>query len=243
MTLHLIGLGLCDQNDLTLRGLEALKKCTTIYFENYTSVLQCKKEEIENLTKKKIIEADREQVENKSEEILAKAQKENVALLVIGDPMSATTHINFLIEAKKRNITCEVIHNASILTAIGITGLQLYKFGKTTSMPFADSSTPAEVIKENQKNNAHTLVLLDLIPQKNQCLTIAEAIMRLLDKKVITETSLIVATARIGCKDQIIKAGMVKDVRQTNFGKPPYCLVIPAPKLHFIEEEALNLRR
>src|SRR3989344_9097455 len=130
MTLHLIGLGLCNEQDITLRGLEALKKCSTIYFENYTSVMQCTIEDIEKLTKKKIIEANREQIENKSEEILKQAEKENIAILVIGDPMSATTHINFLIEAKKRNIKCEVVHNPSILTAIGITGLQLYKFGK-----------------------------------------------------------------------------------------------------------------
>ena len=241
MTLYLIGLGLCDQNDLTLRGLEAIKKCTTIYFENYTSVLQCTIEDIEKLTKKKIIKANREQIENSAEQILKQAEKENVVILIIGDPMSATTHVNFLIEAKKRNIKVEIIHNASILTAIGITGLQLYKFGKTTSMPFADSETPAQAIKDNQKNNLHTLVLLDLIPEKNQFLTITEAAQRLADKKVISEKSLIVATARIGCPDQIIKAGTLKEIKQTNFGKPPYCLVIPAPKLHFMEEEALQL--
>lgn len=241
MTLHLIGIGLCSEQDITVRGLEAIKKCTTIYFENYTSVLQCTKQDLEKLTKKSIIEADREQIENKQEEILKKAEKENVAILIIGDPMSATTHINFIVEAKKRNIPTEVIHNASILTAVGITGLQLYKFGKTTSMPFADSKTPSEAIKENQKSNLHTLVLLDLIPQKSQFLTIAEAAQRLADKKVITEKSMIVAAARIGCQNQIIKAGQAKNIKKIDFGKPPYCLIIPAPKLHFMEEEALSI--
>ncbi len=237
MTLHLIGLGLCNEQDITLRGLEAIKKCTTIYLENYTSVLQCTKADIEKLTKKHIIEAGREQIENKTEEILNKAEKENVAILIIGDPMSATTHINFLIEAKKRNIKCEVIHNASILTAIGITGLQLYKFGKTTSLPFADSDTPLKVIKENQKNNLHTLVLLDLNPKQNQFLTIQQAI----EKLKLPEKTLVVAAARIGSQNQTIKAGPAKDIKRIEFGKPPYCLIIPAPKLHFIEEEALEL--
>jgi diphthine synthase len=241
MTLYLIGLGLCDQNDITLRGLEAIKKCSIIYFENYTSVLQCTIEDIEKLVKKKIIKANREQIENNAEQILKEAEKQNVAILIIGDPMSATTHVNFMIEAKKRNIKCEVVHNASILTAIGITGLQLYKFGKTTSMPFIDSDAPVQVIKENKKNNLHTLILLDLVPEKNQFLTIAEAAQRLAEKKVISEKSLIIAAARIGCQDQIIKAGTIKDIKQTSFGKPPFCLIIPATKLHFIEEEALDL--
>ena len=239
MTLYLIGLGLCNQDDLTLRGLEAIKKCSLIYFENYTSVLQCAKEDIEKLTKKKITEANREQIENNAEQIIKKAEKENVAILVIGDPMGATTHINFLIEAKKRNIKIEVIHNASILTAVGITGLQLYKFGKTTSMPFADSDAPIQAIKDNQKSNLHTLILLDLVPEKKQFLTISEATQRL--KKAITEKTIIIAAARIGCPEQIIKAGTLRDIQKVNFGKPPFCLIIPAPKLHFVEEEALVL--
>jgi hypothetical protein len=37
--LYLIGLGLGDEKDITLRGLEAVKKCEKVYMEAYTSLL------------------------------------------------------------------------------------------------------------------------------------------------------------------------------------------------------------
>ena len=37
--LYIIGLGLGDEKDITLRGLEAVKSCHKIYIEAYTSLL------------------------------------------------------------------------------------------------------------------------------------------------------------------------------------------------------------
>ena len=37
--LYIIGLGLCDEKDITLKGLEAIKKSKKIYLEHYTSIL------------------------------------------------------------------------------------------------------------------------------------------------------------------------------------------------------------
>lgn len=37
--LYFIGLGLGNEKDITLRGLEAVKSCEKIFLENYTSVL------------------------------------------------------------------------------------------------------------------------------------------------------------------------------------------------------------
>lgn len=37
--LFIVGLGLGDEKDITLRGLEAVKKCKTVYIEAYTSLL------------------------------------------------------------------------------------------------------------------------------------------------------------------------------------------------------------
>ena len=39
MTLYLIGLGLNDEKDITIKGLEAIKNCDYIYLESYTSLL------------------------------------------------------------------------------------------------------------------------------------------------------------------------------------------------------------
>lgn len=40
----LVGLGLGDAKDVTVKGLEIIKKCTRVYLEAYTSVLTVGKE-------------------------------------------------------------------------------------------------------------------------------------------------------------------------------------------------------
>lgn len=37
--LYIIGLGLGNEKDITLRGLEAVKNCSKVYIESYTSLL------------------------------------------------------------------------------------------------------------------------------------------------------------------------------------------------------------
>jgi diphthamide biosynthesis methyltransferase len=37
--LYLIGLGLSDETDITVKGLETVKKCSRVYLEAYTSIL------------------------------------------------------------------------------------------------------------------------------------------------------------------------------------------------------------
>ena len=37
--LHLVGLGLADETDITVRGLEIVKKAERVYLEAYTSIL------------------------------------------------------------------------------------------------------------------------------------------------------------------------------------------------------------
>lgn len=46
MTIFLIGLGLGDPKDVTVKGLEIIKKCERVYLESYTSILGCPKEEL-----------------------------------------------------------------------------------------------------------------------------------------------------------------------------------------------------
>lgn len=37
--LYLIGLGLSDETDITVKGLEVVKKASRVYLETYTSIL------------------------------------------------------------------------------------------------------------------------------------------------------------------------------------------------------------
>jgi diphthine methyl ester synthase len=90
--LYLVGLGLADEQDITLRGLNAIKRCTRIYLESYTSILHIPKERLESFYSKSIILADREMVESQADEILDNAQNEDIAFLVVGDPFGCSTH-------------------------------------------------------------------------------------------------------------------------------------------------------
>lgn len=65
-----------------------------------------------------------------------RAQTEDVALLVVGDPFGATTHCDLLQRAKELGVPVNVVHNASIMNAVGCCGLQLYRFGETVSICF-----------------------------------------------------------------------------------------------------------
>jgi diphthamide biosynthesis methyltransferase len=57
--LYFIGLGLGDEKDITVRGLEAVKRCTKVVLERYTSVLGVDKEKLEAFYGRPVTYADR----------------------------------------------------------------------------------------------------------------------------------------------------------------------------------------
>ncbi len=173
--LYLVGLGL-EWKDLSLKAVEAVQKCDKVYLESYTSLSNFSVLQLERLLGKKIQVLDRMQVEEEKP-FLEDVGVKDVALLVYGDPLSATTHTEILMSAKTR---VEVIHAPSVFTAVAETGLQLYKFGKVGSVPFFKSESFFGILEQNQQINAHTLFLLDLDPKGEKFLTIGEAIKRLL---------------------------------------------------------------
>ncbi len=246
--LYLIGLGL-SWKDLSMKALEALSVCEEIYVEGYTSVADFTPLQLQRLLGKPIHVLDRKQVEEEMI-FLGDAEVKNAALLIYGDPLSATTHQEILQLAKKRNIETKVIHAPSIFTAIAETGLSLYRFGKVASIPISEKGFEPEsffdILKGNLSNDAHTLFLLDLRPADNKFLTIPEAIKQLLeiskrqkDTETFHEGSTVVGCARLGQENSIIKAGPAKDIMKEDFGNPPYCLIVPA-KLNHKEEEYLQ---
>ena len=265
MTLYLIGLGLYDEKDITVKGLETVKKCDYIYLEHYTSVLGVSVEKLEKYYHKKIIVADRDLVEKNADEIIDKAVKKDVAFLVVGDVFGATTHTDFMIRAKEKDVKIEIIHNASIMNAIGVTGLELYKFGKTTSITFPEENfkptTAYEVILSNSKIGLHTLCLLDIKvaedsiedmrkgiknPLPPRFMTVNQGIQSLLEMEkekklgLIKETTLVIGCARIGAPDQKIVYGTIKELLTLDFGAPLHCLIVTG-NLHFMEEQALSM--
>ncbi|EAU39248.1 diphthine synthase [Aspergillus terreus NIH2624] len=164
--LYLVGLGLADETDITVKGLEVVKKAERVYLEAYTSILLVDKEKLEAFYGRPVIVADRELVESGSDDILAGADKTDVAFLVVGDPFGATTHTDLVLRARELGIESKVIPNASIMSGIGCTGLQLYNFGQTVSMVFFTEnwkpSSYYDRVKENVQLGLHTLVLVDI---------------------------------------------------------------------------------
>ena len=231
--LYLIGLGL-GWKDLSLKALEALSSCDAVFLEGYTSVSDFSVKRLERLIGKKIQVLGRKDVEEKKEFL---NPVKNIALLVYGDPLSATTHTEVIKEAEKRKIEVQIIHSVSILTAVAETGLSLYRFGKVASIPIWEKSFKPEsffdVLEENQKINAHTLFLLDLKPAEEKFLTPKQAIELLLkisekrESKAFNEDTLCLACSRLGMEEQIIKVGKAKELIK-DFGKEPYCLIVPA---------------
>ncbi|MCD4771556.1 diphthine synthase [archaeon] len=237
MTLHLIGTGM-TQNSISADALETLKTADKIYLENYTVNFPYPKEELEKNYNIKIQELSRQQVENES--ILQEAKSQNIALLVYGDSLSATTHMQLILEAKKQNIPYKIYHNASILTTIAETGLSLYKFGKTTSMPnWAEHTNKPtsfiNYIKQNLSIDAHSLILTDI------GLEIKNAIEQLIEstkKENLKLPKKIIAISHAGTSQQKIFYDAPQNLQNKNIPMP-FCLIIPN-NLNHIEKEMLE---
>ena len=86
MVLYIVGLGLGDERDVTVRGLEAIKSCDKVFLEMYTSILRVDKSRLEAYYGKEVVVADRNMVESEAEQIYEPAREGNVAMLVVGDP-------------------------------------------------------------------------------------------------------------------------------------------------------------
>lgn len=263
--LTFIGLGLWDEKDITVKGLEAIKNADFVYLECYTGVLGVPVSKLKRFYEKDIILASRTMVEQEAEEILDKAVDHGVVFLVVGDPFAATTHTDLLLRAVERNIACHVIHNASVFTAISSTGLQLYKFGKTTSLVIPEENwnpeTAYNVIKQNKENGLHSLVLLDIKidfdrtyeatkkfteDKSFRFMKLNDAVKLLLEiesrrgENVFEAGTMCIGCARLGSEKQIIKYGEAQELEKLDFGEPLHCLIVPG-ELHFMEEKVLEL--
>lgn len=247
--LYFIGLGLYDEKDISLKGIEALRKSDTIYAEFYTANLfGTTLDTLKFMIGKDITVLSRSEVEEENI-ILEIAKEKDVAFLTAGDPLIATTHTDLMMEAKKRGIETTVIHSSSILSAApGLAGLQAYKFGKVTTIPFPEENyfphSPYTAVKANIEFNAHTLVLLDIRADENRYMTVNEGLEYLLrveeerKERILTEDTIAVGIARAGSNKPFVRADKIKNLINEDFGGPLHCMIIPA-ELHFMEAEYL----
>ena len=248
--LYIIGLGLEPNcKDLTIKGLEALKKSDIIYFEGYTANINYNFSYLKKMCGKDVVPLSREDVEVKNLPV-EEAEKKVISFLVPGDPLFATTHKEVIVECVKRKIDWEVINAPSILTVCGKTGLSLYKFGRVVSVPFVDKAkgylptTPYLYLKKNFENDLHTLVLLDIGMSPNEAIEILismerKANMEGEEKESFFKNKKLFVCSRMNHADESISYLKVEDLKNHEFGKGPHCLIFPA-NMEFHEEEFLK---
>lgn len=238
MTFYLIGLGL-NENSITGEAWQTLQKCERVYLEGYTVEFPYDTDLLSKGINKEIIKLNREEVER--EEFLIEAKNADIALLVYGSPLSATTHYSLISKCINEGIKHKIIYNGSILDAVAETSLQLYKFGKIVSMPKwikskYEPESFIEIIKDNQKIKAHTLILVDIGLDYEDALG---QLMKSLKNNGMKIDELVICS-RLGTADsKIIYSNMEKLLKINNI-KEPFCFIIPSKELHFTEEEALE---
>ena len=250
--LTFIGLGLFDEKDISLKGLEAIENADMVFAEFYTSFLMGSSvEKMEELYGKKVNVLSREDVEQHPD-WLENAKTKDVAFLTGGDTMVSTTHVDLRLRAQDMGIETKLIHGASIASAVcGLSGLQNYRFGKASTIPHPYTSsrgvtviseTPYDTIKLNKEKDLHTLVFLDIDKEKGY-MKVNRALELLLEVEKrkgegVMDRAIVVGIARAGSPEPTVKAGYAQDLLDYDFGEPLQILVVPA-SLHFLEAEAL----
>jgi diphthine synthase len=234
--LYLIGLGL-NEKGISLQGLESIKKCKYVYLEDYTVDFPYSTDKLEKVLNTKIIKLGRKEVE--SDRLISESSRADIALLIYGCPLFATTHLSLLEEAKSKKIKFKVIYSASVLDAVAETGLQLYKFGKITSLPaWSERYRPDsffDTLKENSGVRAHSLILCDI------GLNFKDAIKQLeesLDKNNFNAGKIIICSC-LGTDKSRIYYNSIDELKKIKNVSLPFCIIIPS-ELHFLEKEFLE---
>ncbi|MCX8197297.1 MAG: diphthine synthase [Candidatus Micrarchaeota archaeon] len=247
-----VGLGISDEKGISIEGLEALRSSDKIFAEAYTNFLpEGTIERLQALAGKSIQLLSRKEVESESI-ILEAAKSQNVAFVVPGDPLIATTHISLLLAAKKQSIPVKVIHSSSVLSAaIGESGLQAYKFGKTATIAFwKENYKPTaayDAVLENKKRGLHTLLLLDIDEQLGP-MEPQQAAQILLEMEKQAKGGLFSCDTKVvliqgaGWKKSQTLYLSLGQILKMRAQKAPSVFVVPG-RLHFLEEEFLSSLR
>ncbi|MFH1237641.1 MAG: diphthine synthase [Candidatus Aenigmatarchaeota archaeon] len=237
--LSLIGLGIWDERDLSLRGVDACKRADKLYCELYTAAWGGDIAKLEKLVGKKIQVVERSDVEDDSDKLVEEAKTKRIALLAPGDPLTATTHVHLVMECRQKGIDYEVVHASSIYTAIAKSGLQLYKFGRTatviTPAKGYESESFYDALAENHKHGLHTLLLLDVNMGTKQAFDILLAIEK---KKKASALKEAVICSALGSENERVIYGRTSDLLDIELPAPAV-IIIPG-KLHFLEKEFLD---
>ena len=151
--LLLIGMGMGGVNGMTIAAKHAATVADHRRYEAYTALWP--DDELAHLEHEigSIERVMRPEVEQ-PDALFALAETGLVALLIVGDPLQATTHVDLQLRAEELGVTCQVFHGISITSVVtGAVGLSNYKFGRQTTLtyPYGDwvATSPLEVLASN----------------------------------------------------------------------------------------------
>ena len=253
-----IGLGL--SLDLMPLGsfVKLVRNCDKIVVDSYTSIWFPNLLELVNIFSKlgkEIVIAKRNYLEGTNPlYLIEESRKRNVCIAVSGDPFIATTHIALAVEGMNRDIDVEVVPGTSIVSvAMSVSCLQSYRFGKMVTLVKPREGIrfeyPLMVIKENRSRNLHSLLLLDLDIESGYYMTPSEAAEIIIETQkslgievINANTDKLVILEALGSANQSIHLKTLNELlhEKNIYKQPPYTIIVPAQKLHPIEEECLR---
>ena len=240
--LYLVGLGIWDEGDITLKGIDVCRKAKKVYAELYTSAWGGDLGKLEKLMGKSIKVLERRDMEERCSRLVKEAKRSSIAILVPGDPLSATTHSALMDEAMKARVSVEVIHSSSVFTAVAETGLSLYNFGKTVTVVTPSKKYKPDsfydTINENMDKGMHTLILLDITMSVQEGLAVLMEIERKKQKKVFQHQGKVLIASAIGSGKKRMMYGKLTKLANEDF-PPPAVIIVPG-RLNIFEKEFLE---
>jgi diphthine synthase len=245
--LFLVGAGL-SEGGLTEEALELLKRTEVkVFAEKYTGWFGERIPDLERKIGKKVALLERSGLEDNITEMVELASKDDIAVLVAGDPLVATTHKIVFIEAKEAGVKVSVVHASSIIgTAMGESGLDFYRFGQICTIPkWSDHYKPVsfyETIEKNLKNGLHSILLLDYDPQVGSIqpayaadlLSQAEKIYK---RGIIKPSMKMVVLHNLSLKGEQKLLLTLEEVKGLRLNEGPTIMILPA-KMSEVEVES-----
>jgi len=249
MTLIFVGGGLGQPYHLTLEAVEVLREADRVYVDIYTGMVdESFLEFVRTVSKVGVEPADRHMLEENNARIVAEAAEKEVALVIPGESFIATTHSSLREKAVKHGVNTRLVHGISAYTsAISLSGLHVYKFGRAATIPVTenpvDLRTVYFTVHENSLRGLHTFLFLDTV---RGGLDASKALRMLLASEsefrrgVFREDRLAVVVARVGYPDALLQVGPASSMSEGALPPPPHALILPG-QLHFTEKEILKL--
>ena len=243
--LYLIGTGISGE-----LSEEAQRICSSakVYIDSYTSLtIKSSMDSFSKLIGSMPEPLQRSMLEEGSKSLAAAALKSDIAVLVPGDPLMATTHKTLLQEAAAIGAKWKVMHSSSIASAaLGESMLDFYRFGRIATIArWSDHYKPVsfyEALKSNYDAGMHTLFLFDYDSAESRSMDFTEVAGILAAAEEEYEGGLLAPESKaifmhnIGLEGQAVVKGTLSKIPSLGFGKGLNSMIIPAA-LSYIEDE------